>query len=1364
MLWLISILLQVTLVCLIAWPLAGLLQRRAAARYWVLFGLLVVILLSPALSAVTQHWGWGLLAVQITDESQSRELSPERSALERQPRPKPRRFAEWDAPPAGEEFSKLPPSTTRDVSPSLTRPANFPANAAPTPASQLQSESPSLAMSALPEPQKEAGDNAQPAGILATVFRSSSVFLTLLCVWGAGALVVCVRFGRSLRRLAIIKREAQEIDGAKVGGVPLTQLVADVSTNLRFRRPAGVQLSRQLSTPIVVGLFRPRVLLPVTLLKDVDAAQLREILIHECAHVMRRDPIAVVMQNLATVLFWFHPLVRKVNRWISLAREEVCDNYVLNLTDGKSYSRTLLRTAQLMSHELFPAAVGIMGGNWKLEARVAGILDKRRSLMTRTSLRSRICLAGVVAIAAVAIGLGNVTSAKPKGNSANIATGHAEYTNATVRGNSNVLDSSAQGNAVETQTITGVVVNQLGEVAADVEVRCLIYDDSLTTRSNAQGEFQFEIPSSRFLSSALIAQDQDGLMAGHHFDRRAKPEDAQGITLQLKPAREVNFAVQDEDGSPVAGAMAAAMHVDLPVARGSTDERGLATLRLPSDLPISHVFAFKDEVGLDYFHVENTEWRNSPFAVSLSDTGEAIKFVLNGMKSIPVKVELAGGSGIEGVKVYSFGYSKPDKGGSVNLTGVGPPFAAITNEAGMAEFIFPADQTDFLALFTHKDRLHMPRRLQYDPKSSVSQLSSRMVMLVPISGTVTYPDGSPAANREVMVVADGHGSDNYLRRTVRTNDQGVFQLESLPNAYCQAVPLGTDDWAAESQLFVTLEAPVSAIDFTLCPATVISGQVNDDQGNPLAGENVSAMLDKDVLRAIPKDKRPPNPTNDRGSTEPTIPYWTVTDEEGRFSFVVGPGEYRVNTRTGTEYQEVNVTNQPRVEVNFETKPRPTYQITGRITNKATGEPLESASIGGFAADISQNSGMRTVDSNADGVFSGTRGPGEIVAIARSADESLATVIAIPQGQAVANVALEPTVSIKGRLVDQTTGEPLPNAVIQYGMRQGRATFIDTFGGQLSTDDSGSFIIPGLVAGQTYELSLRRTIDEHQVLRRLRTLAEDMELGDIQVDLPQPPAAKRATGGIAAANQDSDSTETQASAQQVDPIVATITGTVNSAEGQPVPGADVECHLIYQTLHGKTNAAGQFEFPVPNTYKTLWAIVAANEDRSLMGMHAQGGPAAETEIHDVEVALAPSRKLQAHVVNEHDQPVAGAEVALHNSWLKIGKTTSDASGQATVIFPADAPLIWIYAIEENTGLDYFCFAGSILTENASDTDNLLPQDQSAPISFVLNGLKSVTVRAEFGHGAPVHGVRIAPSSSKSPVSAASSSWPTPPSRS
>ncbi len=81
MLWLISILLQVTLVCLIAWPLAGLLQRRAAARYWVLFGLLVVILLSPALSAVTQHWGWGLLAVQITDESQSRELSPKRSAL-----------------------------------------------------------------------------------------------------------------------------------------------------------------------------------------------------------------------------------------------------------------------------------------------------------------------------------------------------------------------------------------------------------------------------------------------------------------------------------------------------------------------------------------------------------------------------------------------------------------------------------------------------------------------------------------------------------------------------------------------------------------------------------------------------------------------------------------------------------------------------------------------------------------------------------------------------------------------------------------------------------------------------------------------------------------------------------------------------------------------------------------------------------------------------------------------------------------------------------------------------------------------------------------------------------------------------------
>ncbi|MCA9022127.1 MAG: hypothetical protein KDA74_18390, partial [Planctomycetaceae bacterium] len=167
-----------------------------------------------------------------------------------------------------------------------------------------------------------------------------------------------------------------------------------------------------LSGPVSAGLFQPRVVFPEQLARQIDAESLREIFIHEIAHSVRRDLVILLIQNLSSALFWFHPLVRKLNQQLAQAREEVCDNYVLEETDAKSYSQTLLNLAERISAKPFlPGAIGLFTSRWKLEQRIAGLLDQRRSRLTRLSSSKLVFLVALSVCVAAGIAAGTFTSA-----------------------------------------------------------------------------------------------------------------------------------------------------------------------------------------------------------------------------------------------------------------------------------------------------------------------------------------------------------------------------------------------------------------------------------------------------------------------------------------------------------------------------------------------------------------------------------------------------------------------------------------------------------------------------------------------------------------------------------------------------------------------------------------------------------------------------------------------------------------------------------------------------------------------------------------------------------------------------------------
>ena len=166
-----------------------------------------------------------------------------------------------------------------------------------------------------------------------------------------------------------------------------------VSRRLRFLR------SGRASMPVATGLFRPSVIMPA----DADTwseSRLRVVLLHELAHVKRRDCLTHVLAQAACAFYWFNPLAWLAVKRARAERERACDDLVLACgTRGSEYADLLLEMARVLRGDRFPALLGgaslAMAHRSQLEGRLMAILDPRvpRSGLTRTRA------AAVVAVA-----------------------------------------------------------------------------------------------------------------------------------------------------------------------------------------------------------------------------------------------------------------------------------------------------------------------------------------------------------------------------------------------------------------------------------------------------------------------------------------------------------------------------------------------------------------------------------------------------------------------------------------------------------------------------------------------------------------------------------------------------------------------------------------------------------------------------------------------------------------------------------------------------------------------------------------------------------------------------------------------------
>jgi beta-lactamase regulating signal transducer with metallopeptidase domain len=169
-------------------------------------------------------------------------------------------------------------------------------------------------------------------------------------------------------------------------------------------RQARLVLARGVRSAAVLGGGAPLIAVAPALVDHLSADELDRVVIHEWAHVQRRDDVLNVFQLAARVVGGWHPAAWWLDRQLQIERESACDERAVGVTGcAKHYAASLARTASLLParHTMLPVV-----GAWSspaLSQRVVRILSHGQLFSTTRSIRAAMAAAAAVCALAFAV-------------------------------------------------------------------------------------------------------------------------------------------------------------------------------------------------------------------------------------------------------------------------------------------------------------------------------------------------------------------------------------------------------------------------------------------------------------------------------------------------------------------------------------------------------------------------------------------------------------------------------------------------------------------------------------------------------------------------------------------------------------------------------------------------------------------------------------------------------------------------------------------------------------------------------------------------------------------------------------------------
>ena len=204
---------------------------------------------------------------------------------------------------------------------------------------------------------------------------------------------------------------------------PTRVALEQIALALGLRRIPDLLSTKEVTSPFLFGILRPRIVVPEQSLAELGAAELRAVLTHELVHWQRHDTWIGWIQVLAQSLFWFHPFVWWANRELRHQRKCACDEAVLRLGHiaPRQYGDSIVSvlTASRGRSVVMGSQVGVFERGTRLQDRLEGIMTYEATKRT-FGWRSRVAIVLLaVLLLPMAPGIGQVAlvaSEAPAGN------------------------------------------------------------------------------------------------------------------------------------------------------------------------------------------------------------------------------------------------------------------------------------------------------------------------------------------------------------------------------------------------------------------------------------------------------------------------------------------------------------------------------------------------------------------------------------------------------------------------------------------------------------------------------------------------------------------------------------------------------------------------------------------------------------------------------------------------------------------------------------------------------------------------------------------------------------------------------------
>ena len=200
-------------------------------------------------------------------------------------------------------------------------------------------------------------------------------YVCLFFIWSALALVLFVR------KITVYQGFIQYIKAGnkEVSDIKILNLLSDCEEKLKIKTRVELSCNPLIASPMLIGFFRPRIILPVGEWEDKE---LSYIFVHELIHYKQRDMFYKWLIQIVVCVHWFNPFVYLLEKEVNKSCELSCDEKVISILNEKAkreYGDTLI--SFLKSNNLYKsslASVTLTEGAEQLKERLGAIMKFRK--------------------------------------------------------------------------------------------------------------------------------------------------------------------------------------------------------------------------------------------------------------------------------------------------------------------------------------------------------------------------------------------------------------------------------------------------------------------------------------------------------------------------------------------------------------------------------------------------------------------------------------------------------------------------------------------------------------------------------------------------------------------------------------------------------------------------------------------------------------------------------------------------------------------------------------------------------------------------------------------------------------------------